>query len=89
MMLERALGRVLMGKNGKHRIFIDVTSTDITCRLEINPGDYITISASRYPFASVMSEGKADDWVDSISRTLQWNSRKKQKAFSDTDVAGK
>ena len=51
-------------------------------RVELNPGDYVTISASRFPFANVMPEGRrSEDWVNSISRTLQWNSRQKQKAF--------
>lgn len=49
-------------------------------------GDYITISASRFPFANVMPEGRrSEEWVNSISRTLQWNSRQRQKAFKDKD----
>jgi NAD+ kinase len=53
-------------------------------RVELNPGDYVTISASRYPFANVMPPGRrSEDWINSISRTLQWNSRQKQKAFHD------
>lgn len=52
-------------------------------RVELKPGDYVTISASRYPFANVLQEGRrSEDWVSSISRTLQWNSRQRQKAFS-------
>ncbi|RMZ87018.1 hypothetical protein DV736_g5757, partial [Chaetothyriales sp. CBS 134916] len=53
-------------------------------RVELFPGDYITISASRYPFANVMPSGRSsEEWVSSISRTLQWNSRQRQKAFQD------
>ncbi len=53
-------------------------------RVELNPGDYVTVSASRYPFANVMPPGRrSEDWIKSISRTLQWNSRQKQKAFHD------
>ncbi|RMD41956.1 hypothetical protein DV735_g3183, partial [Chaetothyriales sp. CBS 134920] len=53
-------------------------------RVELFPGDYITISASRYPFAIVMPSGRSsEEWVGSISRTLQWNSRQRQKAFQD------
>ena len=26
---------------------------------------------------------RSEDWVNSISRTLQWNSRQRQKAFTD------
>ena len=53
-------------------------------RIELHPGDYVTISASRYPFAHVMPPGRrSEDWVNSISRTLQWNSRQRQKAFKE------
>lgn len=51
-------------------------------RVELKPGDYVTISVSRYPFSSVLPlEGRRADWIESISRTLQWNSRQRQKAF--------
>jgi NAD+ kinase len=51
-------------------------------RVELKPGDYVTISVSRYPFSSVLPlDGTRKDWIESISRTLQWNSRQKQKAF--------
>jgi NAD+ kinase len=53
-------------------------------RVELCPGDYVTISASRYPFANVMPPGRrSEDWINSLSRTLQWNSRQRQKAFSE------
>jgi len=53
-------------------------------RVELCPGDYVTISASRYPFANVMPQGRrSEDWVKSISRTLQWNSRQRQKSFKE------
>lgn len=53
-------------------------------RVELNPGDYVTISASRYPFANVLPQGRrSEDWVNSISRTLNWNSRQKQKSFKE------
>ncbi|EXJ84235.1 serine/threonine protein kinase [Capronia epimyces CBS 606.96] len=55
-------------------------------RIELFPGDYVTISASRYPFACVMPPGRRiEEWVNSISRTLQWNSRQRQKAFQEWD----
>ncbi|KAH7138769.1 ATP-NAD kinase-like domain-containing protein [Dendryphion nanum] len=53
-------------------------------RVELKPGDYVTISASRFPFPSVLPLGRrGGDWVDSISRSLQWNSRQRQKAFKE------
>ena len=55
-------------------------------RVELHPGDYVTISASRYPFANVMPQGSSsEDWIGSISRTLNWNSRQKQKSFKEWD----
>jgi len=54
-------------------------------RVELCPGDYVTISASRFPFPSVLPlDRRSEDWIDSISRTLQWNSRQRQKAFTDS-----
>ncbi|KAI9928186.1 hypothetical protein MW887_002219 [Aspergillus wentii] len=51
-------------------------------RIELHPGDYVTVSASRYPFANVLPPGRrGEDWVHSISKTLHWNSRQKQKSF--------
>ncbi|KAG0157628.1 hypothetical protein PDIDSM_4813 [Penicillium digitatum] len=51
-------------------------------RIELHPGDYVTVSASRYPFANVLPPGgQGEGWVHSISKTLNWNSRQKQKSF--------
>ncbi|GAB0137181.1 hypothetical protein EsDP_00005459 [Epichloe bromicola] len=53
-------------------------------RVELKPGDYVTISASRFPFASVQTEGRrSEDWVNSISGKLGWNTRQKQKDFKE------
>ncbi|OTB06166.1 hypothetical protein M426DRAFT_72471 [Hypoxylon sp. CI-4A] len=49
-------------------------------RVELLPGDYVTISASRFPFACVQPQGRrSEDWVNSISAKLGWNTRQKQK----------
>ncbi|KAI1356325.1 ATP-NAD kinase-like domain-containing protein [Xylaria sp. FL0043] len=42
-------------------------------RVELKQGDHVTISASQYPFPTVMSTNT--EWFDSVSRTLQWNTR--------------
>lgn len=56
--------------------------TDAFSRVELHPGDYVTVSASRYPFANVLPQGRrGEDWVHSISKTLNWNSRQKQRAY--------
>lgn len=55
-----------------------------SCRVELNPGDYVTVSASRYPFANIMPQGRrSEDWVSSISQKLNWNSRQRQKSFKE------
>jgi len=59
-------------------------------RVELHPGDYVTISASRYPFATVQSEGRrSEDWIKSISGKLGWNTRQKQKRFQEWEKGGK
>jgi NAD+ kinase len=52
-------------------------------RLELKQGDYVAISASRFPFPTVLKQKEAGDWFESISRTLNWNERKRQKKFDD------
>lgn len=54
-------------------------------RVELCPGDYVTISASRYPFANVqtMHGRRSEDWINSISAKLAWNSRSRQKAYKE------
>ncbi|KAI5295778.1 hypothetical protein KEM55_006051, partial [Ascosphaera atra] len=49
---------------------------------ELKPGDYVAISASRYPFASVLpSVKRSREWIRSISSTLNWNARQAQKPY--------
>ncbi|KAK4153138.1 ATP-NAD kinase-like domain-containing protein [Chaetomidium leptoderma] len=51
-------------------------------RVELTPGDYVTVSASRYPFACVQPHGRrSEDWINSISAKLGWNTRQRQKAY--------
>ncbi|KAG9688295.1 ATP-NAD kinase, partial [Aureobasidium melanogenum] len=60
------------------------TSFDGKYRTELNPGDYVTISASRFPYPSVLPLNKrSEDWIESISRSLDWNSRAKQKPYTE------
>ncbi|KAI0125880.1 ATP-NAD kinase [Xylariales sp. AK1849] len=51
-------------------------------RVELKQGDHVTITASQYPFPTVMRTGT--EWFDSVSRTLQWNTRAAtQKGFEN------
>lgn len=74
-------GRERYDRNLANRVFGGVLMID---RVELCAGDYVTISASRYPFANVMQQGRRnEDWVSSISEKLNWNSRQKQKSFKE------
>lgn len=39
------------------------------------------MTASKYPFPTVCADKASTDWFSSISRTLRWNEREKQKSF--------
>lgn len=39
------------------------------------------MTASKYPFPTVCAEQQSTDWFLSISRTLKWNERERQKSF--------
>jgi hypothetical protein len=85
MMLVRAAGLLLMARRGEFHHRVPYKSQTLTSsRSELKPGDYVTISTSRFPFPTVLPlDRKGEDWVDSISRTLNWNNRQRQKAFDD------
>ncbi|KAL2270907.1 hypothetical protein VTJ83DRAFT_278 [Remersonia thermophila] len=55
-------------------------------RVELKQGDHVTITASQYPFPTVVRTDT--EWFDSVSRTLRWNTRAAtQKAFDAGAVA--
>jgi NAD+ kinase len=39
------------------------------------------VTASKFPFPSVCADKQSTDWFHSISRTLKWNERERQKSF--------
>ena len=51
------------------------------CTPERSEGDHIKVTASKYPFPTVSADKASTDWFSSISRTLRWNEREKQKSF--------
>ena len=53
----------------------------MTYPLILVEGDHIKVSASKYPFPTVCADKASTDWFSSISRTLRWNDREKQKSF--------
>lgn len=52
-------------------------------RVELCRGDFITITASRFPLPCIRKPGAKNDWFDRLSSTLHWNERKHQKPFKD------
>ncbi|KAH9945700.1 ATP-NAD kinase-like domain-containing protein [Amylocystis lapponica] len=44
-------------------------------------GDHIKVTASKYPFPTVCADTQSIDWFNSITRTLKWNERERQKSF--------
>ncbi|CCK71819.1 NADH/NAD(+) kinase KNAG_0I00280 [Huiozyma naganishii CBS 8797] len=49
-------------------------------RVELQKGDYITVCASPYWFPTI--ESTPTEFINSISRTLNWNVREQQKSFT-------
>ncbi|SCU88003.1 LAMI_0D08372g1_1 [Lachancea mirantina] len=49
-------------------------------RVELFKGDYIWIAASPFSFPTL--ESSPTEFIDSISRTLNWNAREQQKSFA-------
>jgi len=55
-------------------------------RVELRQGDYVTITASQYPFPTVTRTDS--EWFDSVRRTLRWNVRAaEQKPFDSGSAA--
>lgn len=55
-------------------------------RVELKQGDHVTITASQYPFPTVVRTDT--EWFDSVSRTLRWNTRAAtQKGFDASATA--
>ncbi|KAL6308187.1 hypothetical protein BKA93DRAFT_884529 [Sparassis latifolia] len=50
-------------------------------RVELKQGDHIKVTASKYPFPTVCADTQSVDWFNSISSTLKWNERERQKSF--------
>ena len=43
-------------------------------------GDYIKITASKYPFPTVCANEQSTDWFQAISHMLTWNERERQES---------
>ncbi|GMM35393.1 hypothetical protein DASC09_027180 [Saccharomycopsis crataegensis] len=52
-------------------------------RIELEPGDFLTITTSRFPIAFVKNMSVKNEWFKRLSDTLHWNERKRQKPFNN------
>ncbi|CCH45018.1 putative inorganic polyphosphate/ATP-NAD kinase [Wickerhamomyces ciferrii] len=57
-------------------------------RVELGKGDFVTVTASRYPIPCIRKSASKNAWFERISETLHWNERKKQKALDLKDPHG-
>lgn len=55
-------------------------SFDGKVRTELRKGDYVTVQASPFPFPTVILS--KTEYIDSVSRNLNWNVREQQKPFT-------
>jgi NAD+ kinase len=44
-------------------------------RIELEKGDAIVVSGSKYPFSTICKNRQTDDWFESLTRCLKWNER--------------
>ena len=56
-------------------------SFDGRLRTKLDKGCYVTVYASPYPFPTISA--LKTEYIDSVSRNLNWNERKPQKLFTD------
>ena len=61
-------------------------SFDGSSTKEIKQGDMVSIRTSIHPTPCVCRNNPFDDWFDSLSTCLHWNSRESQKALGSGDV---
>lgn len=54
--------------------------------IELNPGDFLTVSASRFPFPKVQNGKGIENWFQGLSKTLHWNERRRQKPFTNNGL---
>jgi len=77
---------VVVGSNSNVRQFEHCVGLILT---RLTEGDHITITASKYPFPTVCADKQSTDWFSSISRTLNWNQRERQKSFVMVEESAK
>ncbi|OZJ02252.1 hypothetical protein BZG36_05034 [Bifiguratus adelaidae] len=51
-------------------------------RVELRQGDHMKITAGSTPFPTVCAEDQSKDWFKSLSKSLKWNDRIRQKSYA-------
>lgn len=51
-------------------------------RVELNKGDFVTVTASRFPLPCIKNSARKNPWFERLSETLHWNERKRQKPLN-------
>ncbi|KAL7751686.1 hypothetical protein RI367_002685 [Sorochytrium milnesiophthora] len=57
-------------------------------RTELRQGDFVSITASRYPFPTICLTDQSSDWFNSLIRCLRWNERQRQQPFTHDNAFG-
>lgn len=78
IMPDSILLKIKVSKNSRSSAW---ASFDGKNRVELCPGDIVTITCSPFSFPTVDSTD--EEFIKNISRTLNWNRREQQKSFSD------
>lgn len=51
-------------------------------RIELRKGDFVTVTASRFPLPCIKNSESKNAWFERLSETLHWNERKHQKPLN-------
>ncbi|ODQ64865.1 ATP-NAD kinase [Nadsonia fulvescens var. elongata DSM 6958] len=61
-------------------------SFDGKSRVELSQGDFLTITASRFPLPKIQNGSTNVNWFTGLKSTLHWNERKRQKPFTAKNI---
>ncbi|KXS21844.1 ATP-NAD kinase [Gonapodya prolifera JEL478] len=77
--------KILLPKDARTTAFC---SFDGRHRIELRQGDYVTVTAGRYPCPTICATDQSQDWFEGLSRTLHWNERARQKPIDGENEEG-
>ncbi|KAJ3336394.1 hypothetical protein HDU93_002919 [Gonapodya sp. JEL0774] len=71
--------KILLPRDARTTAFC---SFDGRHRIELRQGDYVTVTAGRFPCPTICATDQSEDWFEGLSRTLHWNERARQKPIN-------